>query len=388
MRRALTSLAVCLALTATSCTGSEGQPPAPEPVEVAWEYVDLPQPPGPTGRVAVRDAVSCDGTWWLVGGVFGADGESFPAGWRSDDAGLTWSTLRFTPRGYWAERAVLASVACQGERVVMVGAKSGGAHGNPRVATWYQAADGRFLDVVAPFSLYGGDQAVSVGRVVAGPGGWLIAGNRTAGAAVWVASNDQDFELIDDDPALIRDAQLDTLAIDQVHDGTEWTVVGAGHVEGRVNGVPLAWVSPDGRRWTRQQVPTTDAYADLERVVATDDGLLALGLRGEAFGTWRRIDGRWRATEDFGAADPDGLAFRGISGLVTDGDDALAAVADGTSYSLWATLGGDPWAPVEVPVSPEAAGEQVLTVAAADGTVLLLADDAQKGRMWRAAWPQ
>lgn len=378
----------CVVLAATACTGSGDEPPGPEPVEITWEYVDLPQPPGPAGRVAVRDAVSCDGTWWLVGGMFGDDGESFPVGWRSDDGGVTWTTLRFTPRGYWAERAVLASVACRGDHVVMVGAKSGGAHGNPRVATWYQRADGTFLDVIAPFSLYGGDQAVSVGRVAAGPDGWLIAGNRTAGAAVWVASDDQTFELIDDDPALMRDAQVDTLAIDQVHDGSGWTVVGSGQVEGRVNRVPMAWGSADGRTWAREEVPTTDEFNDLERVAATDDGLLALGLRGEAFGTWRRTDGTWRLTEEFGAADPDGYAFRGVSGLVTDGDDALAAVSDGTSYQLWATLGGDPWAPVEVPVTPHAAGEQVLAVAAADGTVLLIADDAQKGRLWRAEWPQ
>lgn len=388
MRRALTALAVCAALAGASCTRAYDEPPGPQPVELAWEYVDLPQPPGPAGRVAVREAVACAGTWWLVGGVLGPDGEGFPAGWRSDDGGVTWTSVRFAPREYWAERALLASVACHGERVVMVGAKSGGAHGNPRVSTWRQRADGVFVDVSAPFPLYGGPSAVSVGRVEGGPSGWLISGNRTAGAAVWVAANDHDFELVDDDPALVRDDEVDTLAIDHVHDGTGWTVVGSGQVDDGGQVVPMAWSSVDGRTWERQEVPAGEGFGDLERVAATDDGVLALGLRGDGFGAWRRTDGTWHLSEEFGAVDPDGYAFRGASGLATHGDDAIAAVSDGTSYGLWAKLGPAAWAPVDVPVTPDAGGGQVLTVASADGTVLLLADDGQTGRLWRAEWPE
>lgn len=314
--------------------------------------------------------------------------EVSPAGWRSDDTGVTWTSLHFDPSEYWAERALLSSVACRGDRVVMVGAKSGGAHGNPRVSTWRQRADGAFVDMSAPFPLYGGPEAVSVGRVAAGPDNWLIAGNRTAGAAVWVASDERELELVDDDPALVRDAEVDTLAIDQVHDSTRWAVVGSGQVEGRADRVPMAWASADGLRWERQAVPTTDEFSDLERVAPTDDGLLALGLRGDGFGSWRRTDGTWQLTEEFGAVDPDRYSYRGVSGLVTDGDDAIASVSDGRSYGLGAKLGAAPWAPVDVPVAPDAGGGLVLTVAAVDGTVLLLADDEQKGRVWRAGCPQ
>ncbi|MCW2852902.1 MAG: hypothetical protein JWM84_2566 [Nocardioides sp.] len=396
MRRLVPALLACLALSA--CTGSEDDA-APSPgsssassrtsspaPDVAWEQVALPPPDGPAGRIAVREAVECDGTWWLVGGVFVGDG-SVPAGWRSDDDGRTWTPLRFEARGYWAERAVMSSVDCRGDRVVMVGAKSGGAHGNPRVTTWYQRRDGAFTDVIAPFSLFGGDQAVSVERVAAGPDSWLIAGNRTAGAAVWVAEDERTFELVDDDPALVRDEVVDTLAIAQVHDGAGWTVVGSGQVEGRVNRVPMAWVSPDGRAWARQAVPTSDGFTDLERVARTDDGLLAVGLRDDRFGTWRRDGTTWTAAESFGRLDPDGQAFTGAASLATAGDRALAAVSDGTAYALWGRLGEDDWRQVEIPVSPTAAGEHVLTVGATEETVLLVGDDGRTGRVWRAAWP-
>jgi hypothetical protein len=383
----MTALLGCVAVGAAACTSADEGHRTPASIEMAWEQVTLPAPPGPGGRIAVREAVECDGTWWLVGGVFG-DVESRPAGWRSDDDGRTWAPLRFAPRGYWAHLAVMSSVACRGESVVMVGAKSGGAHGNPRVTTWHQRGDGAFTDVLAPFSLFGGDQAVSVERVAAGPDSWLIAGNRTAGAAVWVAEDERTFELVDEDPALVRDERVDTLAIAQVHDGDGWTVVGSGHVDGRVDRVPMAWVSRDGRTWARQDVPTGEGFTDLERVARSDGGLLAVGLRDDGFGAWRRTDGRWSAAESFGRLDPEGQAFAGSSSLATSGDRALAAVSDGTSYSLWGHLGDEDWLRVEVPVTPTAAGEHVLTVGATEGTVLLVADDGETGRVWRAAWPE
>ncbi|MCD4525542.1 hypothetical protein [Nocardioides sp. cx-173] len=386
MRRAVPALVGVLVLWGGSaCTSPDEPPEDPTPVVVGWEQVPLPVPDGPAGRVGVRDAVACDGTWWLVGTVFtGGDGTR-PAAWRSDDDGRTWQPLRFAPRAYWARRAVLSSVACRGDRVVMVGAKSGGAHGNPRVSTWYQRGDGAFVDVIAPFPLFGGVEAVSVERVAAGPSDWLIAGNRTSGAAVWVSQDEREFELVDDDPALGRDERVDTLAIAQVHDGEGWTVVGSGQVEGRI--VPMAWVSPDGRTWSRQEVPAGETFTELQRVAATDDGVLAVGLRDGAVGSWRRTGSSWVAGESFGPLDPDRAAFAGPSGLVASGDRALATASDGTSYAAWATLDSSSWRPVEVPVNPAAGGGQVLTVAGTDETLLLLADDGLAGRVWRASWP-
>src|SRR5687768_7958176 len=119
----LTALLGCVALAAPACTSPDDEPGPAGTVAPAWEQVSLPLPEGPAGRVAVREAVECDGTWWLVGGVFG-EVDSRPAGWRSDDDGRTWQPLRFDPRGYWAHLAVISSVACRGDRVVMVGAKS------------------------------------------------------------------------------------------------------------------------------------------------------------------------------------------------------------------------------------------------------------------------
>ena len=94
----------------------------------------------------------------------------------------------------------------------MIGSRSGGAHGNPRVTSWYQRADGALVDMQAPFELYGGPEAVSVRRVVAGPSGWLIAGNRLSGAAVWVSADATDFRIVDDDTVMgVMNGKLEPL---------------------------------------------------------------------------------------------------------------------------------------------------------------------------------
>ena len=376
---------VVLLLAATGACTDTGEPPAPAPIRAKWTAVDLPAPPGPAGRVAVRDAVRCAGSWYVVGGVFAGD-ESRPAGWSSTD-GVSWTSLRLDPEGYWARRAVLSSVACRDGQVAMIGARSGGAHGNPRVSTWYQRAEGAYVDVIAGYTLFGGPQAVSVGKMAAGPAGWLIAGNRTSGAAVWTSTDATEFALNDTDPQLSKDEDFDTSAIHQVHDGTEWTVVGSATTPGRLPRVPMAWTSPDGRDWAREEVPASEEFNDLERVVALDDGLVAVGLRGERYGVWERRKGFWRAGESFGQIDDDGRAAPFVNALTTSGHALLAAVSDASRYGLWASDAGENWRAVRTPTRPTTAGEHVMSVVAEGDEVLLIADDGEAGRVWSTRWP-
>jgi hypothetical protein len=372
-----------LAVLAGGCSSDDESPT--QHADVAWHEVHLPLPPGPPGRVAVRDATSCGSTWYVVGAVIAADGNSRPAAWSSSD-GRAWHSLAIDATDYWAQRAILRSVACRGDRMAAIGARSGGAHGNPRTSSWYRRRDGALVDMKATFVLYGGSQALSVNRVAAGPDGWLIAGNRSRGAAVWFSRDATDFRLVDDDPALSSDATHGTAALDPVHDGSEWTVVGRAQLPARVSPVPLAWTSPDGLRWKRQEVPAgTDGFADLERVIRLDDGLMAVGIRGARFGTWRRTDGRWKADAAFGALAQGGGGAPFVSGLASASGGVLAAASDGSRFHLWADS-GDGWHEAATPTHPTNAGDHQLTVATAGSTVLLLADDGASGRVWLAHW--
>jgi hypothetical protein len=385
-RPALALVGVVLLVTVLGCDRAD-RPPA-HLVRPDWHEVTLPTPPGPAGRLAVRDATACAGRWYVVGAVIGAGESSRPAAWTSDD-GRTWTLLPLDPSSYYARRAVLTSVACRDGRIAMIGSRSGGAHGNPRVTSWYQRADGALVDMQAPFELYGGPEAVSVRRVVAGPSGWLIAGNRLSGAAVWVSADATDFRIVDDDPALRSDASTRTSALDQVWDGAAWTVVGRVETAGRVSPVPFAWTSSDGERWTREPVPTrTDGFADLERVVDDDGDLTAVGLRGDHFGVWRRHGGRWTESGSFGGFAAGSTGARFVSGLVGRSGDLVATVSDGARYLLWSDTGSGPWRQVVAPARPPSNGDTQVTVASDGDSVLLLSDDGTSGRVWLTGWAE
>src|SRR5690349_18264192 len=167
----------------------------------AWRELSLPGP----GTRLLRDAVSCGGHWYVVGGHAGTDGETSPAVWDSTD-GRAWRSLILTPlaESYYGPRSVLYAVACANGRIAAIGSRSGGVHGNPRVSTWYQRPDGSLAEAAATFETYGGNTAVDVGRIAGGPSGFLIAGNRTGGAAAWLSADGTAFRLFENAPGLAR----------------------------------------------------------------------------------------------------------------------------------------------------------------------------------------
>jgi hypothetical protein len=349
-----------------------------------WQQVSLPVPPGAAGRLAPRDAISCSGTWYVVGAVVGPDGSTRPAAWTSTD-GRTWRSLTLVPNDFYSRQAVLYAVGCRDGRIAAIGAKSGGAHGNPRTATWVQQGDGSLHAEHAPFEIFGGPHALGVNRIAGGRAGWLIAGDRSSGAATWTSPDARTFRIVEGRPPLASDATRTTGALDAADDGAGWTVVGRAEVTGRVSPVPDSWTSVDGTHWTRQPVPAgTGGYADLERVVVQGRALLAAGIRGSRFGTWQRVDGRWRVAGGFGRLDRSGSTAPFVSGLATGAPVVLAAVSDGVRFGLWARDRESRWRPVETPTRPLSSGDHQLTVASDGHVALLLADDGAAGRAWLA----
>ena len=376
------AIASALAGALTSCTGDDG-PPEPH-----WQEASLPLPPGPPGRIALREATRCGEAWYAVGGIFLdqpiGDQDTRPAAWRSTD-GRRWGALRIDAHTFWGQRAILASVACAHGMIAAVGARSGGAHGNPRVTTFFEDATG-LHDVEAPFSQYGGEQATNVGPIAGGPDGWLITGNRTSGPAVWTSPTARTFTLHEDVPGLADDERLAALAQDAVWDPTgagQWVVVGGGSPPSlTLDRQPAAWASPDGSTWTREQVPSSAGLDDLERAVATDDGIVAVGLRGDRFGVWQRRNGRWRAGPTFGRIPSDASRSPFVAALAAAGDDLWATASDGARYSLWRRAHGE-WRRVALPGrAPATGGDHTLSVAAAAAGVLLVSDDGERSRLW------
>lgn len=378
-RRGAAATAVAL-LLAAGC----GSDPAPSP---AWRELSLPAPPG-GGRVTLRDATTCDGRWFVVGGTVAPGGATRPAAWRSHD-GLTWRTMTFTalPGGGYGRENIISAVACRGAEVAMVGARSGGAHGNPRVSTWRLTGD-TMTENDAPFDLYGGPDAVNVARIAAGPSGFAVAGNRATGAAVWLSADATRFRLVSGVPPLAGTAADTPTANDVAVSAAGTTLVGGVRRAGRVDSDPVAWQSPDGRAWVRTELPGGTDDEVLQRVVRHGDALVAVGLRGPSFGAWRLPEGGtpWQEAGRFGATAPRGIAE--VRSVTTVGDGLLAAVDDGTGYGLWlSTDDARSWT-ARTPPAPMASGpDRGWAVTGSGNRLLLLTDDGARARAWSAALP-
>jgi hypothetical protein len=384
-RRVAALFAAALLVLAGCRADVEPEPTPPEPLRPVWQRLTLPAPAGEPGRPMLRDIVACAGRWFVVGGLADAAGGTRPAAWTSTD-GETWSSLPFVADSYYGRQNVVYAAGCRDGRLAALGAKTGGAHAYPRTSSWWQRPDGALVEVAARFELYGGPTAVNVGRLVGGPAGWLITGNRSSGAAAWVSPDGVEFELLEGAPELASDDRGVTWGFDAVAGPAGWLMVGGLLPPGRIDRDPLAWTSPDGRAWQRVSLPATDEYEELQRVALVGATPVAVGLRGDSLGAWRASGGGWLAAGGFGAVGGTGVV-PGVAGLAVAGDRLLATVSDGTAYGIWSSsdLGGS-WRTVTAPVSMPAGPDRDagLTVVA-DRAVLFVdpgADASQGGALW------
>ncbi|MCW2737982.1 hypothetical protein [Nocardioides sp.] len=382
-RRSLVALAALAALAAGLLGACDE--PEPDPLTVSWTERPLPTPDGAPGRSVVRDAVQCGDGWWVVGAVFLDEPtetrDTRPAAWFSTDR-ESWTSVAVETSTYWGRRAILNSIACSRGRIAAVGARSGGAHGNPRVTSF--RLDGETLaDVPATFIQYGGVTATNVGPIAGGPTGWLITGNRTSGPGVWFTDDPREFTRVEAEPGLTDDGDLDSLAQGAGWSGEEWVVVGAGARSGRhLDQDPLAWTSEDGLGWSPEDMPAADGAQDVHRVAVLDDGrLLAVGRSGDRFAAWTRDGDGWHDPVTFGAIAESWRGAPYVASLASTPVGALATVSTGDHYELWQTDDGRTWQQVGVPLEPPTAGDHSLMAVAGD-ELLLVADAGDGGHVW------
>lgn len=375
------ALAALLAGLLTACTSD----PVPEPLRIVWGDHQLPAPDGAPGRSVVRDAVECGEGWWVVGSVLldspTETRDTRPAAWFSPDR-ETWSSVPVEPATYWGRRAILNSVACSRGLVAAVGARSGGAHGNPRVTTFQMDGD-TLVDVPANLVQYGGVSATNVGPIAGGPSGWLITGNRTSGPGVWFTDDPSEFTRVEAEPGLTDDGDLESLAQGAGWTGEEWVLVGSGARTGRhLDPDPLAWTSPDGLTWSPQEMPAADGVQDVQRVAVLGNGTtLAVGRDRDTFAAWLHDDDGWQEPVPFGAIAEEWRGAPYVASLAATAAGILATVSTGERYELWRTDDGRDWQQVDVPLEPQTAGDHTLMVAAG-GDVLVVGDAGDGGHVW------
>ncbi|MEV4617181.1 hypothetical protein AB0J74_00500 [Asanoa sp. NPDC049573] len=386
--------AAALVLVLAACE-SAGPPAPPEPLHPQWKQLTLPTPPGAPGRNLVRDAIHCGANWYVGGGVGAPTGDTRPALWTTADpsAATGWAPVPIDTVGdYYAIRSVLYALGCGGGRLAAIGAKSGGAHGNPRVRTFYSRADGTLVAVPSTdFELYGGGRQVSTNRIAGGgPGGWLIAGNRAGGATVWTSPDATLFTIHEDLAPLASTPQLGTSATDTVAVPTGWVVSGGGRPAGRIDRDPYVWTSADARSWVRVPLPGTPDDEEAQRVARTPAGLVAVGLAGTAFGAWHgdATGGGWSAVTHFGATGAGVVAGIDAFAVLDGASRVVAATTGADGHRLWtADLEGKEWQSVATPVHVGPGGATATAVGGSGDTVVLLADDGTASSVWASRFP-
>ncbi|MEV7353357.1 hypothetical protein AB0N48_30990 [Micromonospora chalcea] len=397
VRPALAAVTAAASLVA-ACHATPRPLPVPAPVRPEWRAVELALPDGAAGRPVPRDAARCAGRWYVVGGLVDAAGETRPAVWSSSD-GVTWSPIPVRAQTFYGRQHVLYAVACRDDGMAALGAKTGGVHGNPRTGTWVWRPGGPVREVPAAFELFGGPRAVSASRLAAGPGGWLVAGSRADGAAVWSSPDAEGFVLREGVAELAGDGRGRTAAYDVAAVGSGWLVVGSLLPPGGTARVPLAWSSADGRVWRRAALPVpAGAAGAAERVVPADSGPVVLGPVGDRFAVWRGCDGcgspsagsagaaqGWRRVGGFGTAGP---GVSSVDALAAAGRRLVAVTGDGAQRRLWMSRdGGASWLPVITPVPVPDGGDAALAVAVGDDGLFVVADDGKTSRAWWGALP-
>lgn len=366
----------------SACSPKSGVEPSP--VSLDWREAALVLPAGASRVPVVRDAVVCGGKWFVVGAVRDGQGATSPAAWELSADGASSTSVAVNAESFYGKQNVLYTVACREGVLAAVGAKPGGAHGNPRTSSWVRVADGAFQEVSARFELYGGPAAVSVGRLSAGAAGFLITGNRTSGAAVWSSVDASEFTIAEGVPGLASDAAALTWVSDAVAVDSGWLAVGGVLPTGRPDRDPAGWSSAGDGVWRRSDASgASDEYEELQRVVLVDGVPVASGVRGKVFGVWRWESGRWQPSASFGAVSPS--AWSGVRSLAAVGSRLLAVVGDGSAYEVWVSGdGGAGWRRGALPVAVRGVSGSSVSVSAGSGRWALCSDDGVTGRVFTA----
>jgi hypothetical protein len=392
-RRPAVGRAVVLgaALVAASCSSGSGSSGS-TPRTVAWQ----PAPAGALGSGVVRILDGAPGSTGLLAvGSVTTDANRVPAAWTTAD-GATWTRLDTVPKSPYGFVAELTTVAAAGDgRAAAIGQASGGAHGNPRVGSWY--LDGTTLrEVVADVELYGGPRQGSVDEMAAGPSGFVVVGTRTdrnerTGAASWTSPDAHEaFVISDADPALESGPDETVRAFAVAGSRRGYLAAGDRFVtgQGRLDSDALFWTSTDGRTWARVDDKTLGGPATdtPQQAVAWRDGWAVAGTETSASRTavvvWTSTDGTtWRRTT-VGAVGTDPDALSAVTSLqVVDGGLVVGARL-GTRLVVATAADGRDWQALALPADTPGGPHAVVVAAAAGPNLVLAATNDDGTRLW------
>jgi hypothetical protein len=287
-------------------------------------WTRLPAVPGATALSWITAA----GDQVLVSGQQGSGDAARPGLWRGGGSG-GWRPVDLVPTTYYGHRAVLFRVASDGRRVVALGRRIGGTHGNPRITSWTGTPDA-LHETEQPFELFGGPDAISVTDLAMTGDGGLVLGawahhGDPAGVAVWRQQGDTwqrsdeaaglRSEVTDVGSELTTPAAVTTRGGEPVLVG--WTV----HLAGGEIGLRASLWQPAGSGWQEVRLPA-GGDAQARAVACSEDVCTVAGSVAGRLAVWQ-VRG----------ADVTAVAVPAVD--VTDRD---AVVATAAGSSVWMSV--------------------------------------------------
>jgi hypothetical protein len=282
-----------------ACTGVPANPPAsrdpaadrhsPSLTLQPVEWTPLAPVPGAT----TLHWVTSVGAEVLVSGQRGTGVQAPPGLWLGDGGGR-WHNVDLAPATYYGHRAVLFRIASDGRRVVALGRRIGGTHGNPRFTSW-TGTPAALHETEQPFELFGGPDAIGVTDLAMTAGGGVVLGSWShhgdpAGVAVWRQDGDT-WQRFDRAPGLASEvtdvgSELTTPAAVTSRAGEPvlvgWTVhLGGGHVGLR----PSLWL-PAGSAWHEVRLPAGGDDAQARAVTCGRPACVVAGAESGRLAVW------------------------------------------------------------------------------------------------------
>jgi hypothetical protein len=374
---------------------------ARSPAVSRFVKIDLPGGTRPgVAAIAHRD----DGTWWAAGSVADEAGVRRPALWTSGD-GVDWAVVPIDAQTPYGKVSELYSVAATARGVVALGAATGGAHGNPRTASWVLGSDGQLHDVIAAFELYNGPRQIAVRSIVDGPAGWVIFGARTnrndaLGATSWTSATGDDFVIHDADVGLSSGAGESIIGLDVAFDPSVpgGQLIAVGERFHAVVGQPesadtdlIAWTSPDGVTWQRWTPPglrvTAPDIQRAQRIAIGGQRVLMAGIDDNVIRsrvvTWTTNDRRrWTRSivAPFGTSRD---STTSVMAAVVDSSRMIIGARMNDRLRLALSTTGRTWTDVALPADLPTGIRSRIAVGATTDVLLVGATSLNGGGLWR-----
>ena len=367
------ALACALAIGLTACTAG-----GPEQRTVAWSEIALPADFSAAHLVTVGGDV-------IVGGNVGEAPRLLRV--ATGGQGGEVAEVAVSPVSFYGRIALWRGFAVDGDRLLALGGRTGGGHGNPRWSTWEgdPRGPGGLIEQDAPaMEVFGGWRGGGLAQIVSLPGEPVIVGARAGDEpgldiAVWVRQGGVWVAQDSSGTALAAQPGLLPGVTNAAADGDRLVITG--YVQylggGTVRMQAAVWTGTPGGAWDRIDLPASTAESTADAIACSAGTCLVVGRGDDRVLAWR-LAGDGVHSVAVPDATAGGLA---LAAPVAGSDGFVAAVPGdgGTRVLLVPGDASDQLVQIAGPVGSP------LATAVVDGTCYVLTSVDGAARLWSGA---